>query len=279
MTLIPDPTALGPPERVYAYSVTSSAAWLALWGGLAVASLWVGARGGVQFEGGGIPPAIGYWASGCFVLAALFQWLDFRARLRPTNWLVQIYPDGLLVHLRSYRNFYFPDRGPTAALLPYAEIESVRGINVHETVPGSDRYEHTERRRRTVELKLNPVAEGRAEVTRVLDAERQPRQGWRVNHYPVRLRGDGTLDIDWEVGPPMRDFLVAIAGRVEVLPEQTANVDFTRIKGLDAANQRDMLAQLIRRGDKMSAVKLAREIYGFDRQRAVAFVDEIERRK
>lgn len=57
-------------------------------------------------------------------------------------------------------------------------------------------------------------------VTRVLDGERQPGQGWRVNHYPVRLRGD-----------------------------------------------------------KMSAVKLAREIYGLDLQRTVAFVDEIERRK
>ena len=279
MKLVPNPATRGNAERVYAYSIASSAAWLGLWGALGLIGLWIGWHGGVRFPGGGIPRMVGYVCGVSLGLLAAFQSLDFRARLRPTNWLVQIHRDGLLVHLRSFRNFHFADTGPTALFIPYADIESARATIVVGTVPGSERHERTDRKRRTVVLELAPDAKGRDDLARTLDAERKPRQGWTVRHYPVRLAGEDRLEIDWEVGLPMEDFLAAIGSRVKVLAEDASAVDFRRIGGLDPDRQREQLAQLVARGDKLSAVTLARKIYGFDLTRAMNFIDELERRK
>jgi hypothetical protein len=276
MQLVLNPAARGTPERVYVYSIASSVAWLALWGAMGVIGAWIGWHGGLRFANGGIPPLVGYIFGAWFPLMAALQWRDLRARLRPSNWLLQIYCDGLLVHLRSFRNFHFPDTGPTAVFIPYADIDSVRPTTVRETVPGSGRYERTERTRRTVVLELAPAAMGRDDLARTLEAERQARQSFTVMHYPVRLAAEHRLEIDWEVARPMQDLVAAIRSHVKVLAQEASTVDFTRIRELDPDGGRGQLAQLVARGDKLSAVKLARALYGFDLARAVQFIDELE---
>jgi hypothetical protein len=276
MELVTQLGRFGQPQQVYVYPIETCAAWLGLWIAIALGGLWIGSRGGVQFPSGTVPPATGYICAGFMLLFVWIQWLDLRARLRPSNWLARLHDAGLLVQLRSYRNFHFPDRGPTTVFVPYADIVSARGVRVRETVPGSDRYERIERRRRTVELELTTDVMGRSEVIRALEAERQARPGWRVNHYPVRLHAEGPLEIDWEVMPRMDAFLVSLAGRTKILSELESVVDFTRITRLDSEAQRQRLAELLERGDELSAIKLVREIYGFDLMRAKAFVEEIK---
>ena len=59
-----------------------------------------------------------------------------RAAFRPSNWVLQLTEDGVLLQVRSYLNHHFPDDGPTVVHLPFAEIASACKRVEKKRVPG-----------------------------------------------------------------------------------------------------------------------------------------------
>jgi hypothetical protein len=76
----------------------------------------------------------GFW----FGLFAWFAWSRFKASLLPSNWLVTAGPDRLLIKIRSFQNYYYPDTDPVVIELFWREIDSVRKTVETSIKPGSD---------------------------------------------------------------------------------------------------------------------------------------------
>jgi len=119
-------------SKVYRHRAWTAALWLILFGGFSLAMLYVGWRGGVQFNrrGDGIPGFLAWWIGivwgGC-------SWLIFgthlRKRLKPANWLAMLTADGVFLKYRSYLNEHFPVDDEQIVFLPFVAIS---GARLHE---------------------------------------------------------------------------------------------------------------------------------------------------
>ena len=82
--------------------------------------------GGYRDHGVDLPPAVLYWIGGVLGIITLISRFHYQARLRPSNWLVRLRPDQILIKFRSYLNDHFPVEDPVVVALPFSEIEWVR---------------------------------------------------------------------------------------------------------------------------------------------------------
>lgn len=59
-------------------------------------------EGGYRGHGVSLPPGLLYWIGAVVGIIAMISGFHYRARLRPSNWLVQLRPDQMLIKFRSY---------------------------------------------------------------------------------------------------------------------------------------------------------------------------------
>lgn len=192
------------------------------------------------------------------------------ASLRPSNWLVRVSPAGLVLNLRSYQNAHFPHDGPTVVRIPWSEVARVR--EVREAVEAS----HDEGVRTMRWLQIELAGADTRVLERLVTAERE-RKGpetrrlgvttsGRSGHVPVFVASAGILRTDW-LGVRVLGALAAHATRAERL---TLDTD----AGDDLATRLDAL---LRRGDRMAAVVLARRELGLSLAEARAHVRDLAR--
>lgn len=263
------------PVQRYRYPVAPAAVGCTLFCLSALGCLWIGWHGGVTFHRGGVPGFIGWWAGAWLGVMALLGLRGLRARLRASNWLAAVNADGLTLKFRSYLNYHFPPDELAVVFVPWREIVWVRGARRVETVPGTERGASTVQRRWVIELQLSTSQPRLTALAAALDRHSGRRRGTRYNHFPVRLTSEGGLEILWEAQPDARRFLEDVAPHTKVLETENVEVDYTRLAGLPAQRQREHLARLAARGDTGAVIKLAKQLYGFNTVRAMAFADEL----
>ncbi|GJL78180.1 MAG: hypothetical protein NPINA01_11690 [Nitrospinaceae bacterium] len=78
-----------------------------------------------------------YWIGGVVGIMAMIGAFHYRARLRPSNWLVRLRPDQMLVKFRSHLNDHFNEEDPVVAAIPFAEIAWVRKTRERLMTPSS----------------------------------------------------------------------------------------------------------------------------------------------
>lgn len=249
-----------------------------LWG---LAALPVLARAEVARAVASVPWYVWVLAAPVLLLALLLGALvlhgtaEFaRNAWRKSAWSARTAWDGVYLNLRSWQNAHFPDDGPTIAFLPWSEIASASKLVEHVDRGTARRAPPA---RRWVALQLAGVD------TRELDAllraeaarpgpERSflglPSRG-RYHHTPVIVTQDGVVQVEW-LG---RGFLQELARRITT----SAVPRVARIA--DAARPlEDRIAELVQRGDPLTAVELARREGGLSLLEAKELVDACGRR-
>ncbi|MSP41006.1 MAG: hypothetical protein EXR70_21155 [Deltaproteobacteria bacterium] len=201
------------------------------------------------------------------------------ARFRPSNWLVRLEDDGLFVKFRSYLNDRFPEYDPTVVFLPYAEIRSAKFVREKREV--EDLSEHTAKTtkiRKFVELEVSSDCRQLSEEL-VKEHERVAKGKAisiaRYGDFPVRVVAPNRVQIDWTVVPPVQALLDALTRHTLVRPAETASKDLAQFDGLSQEQQKAKLLDLVQGGDKITAIAMARKLYGYDLAQAKEFIEDL----
>jgi hypothetical protein len=210
---------------------------------------------------------------------------DWLAKLRDTNWIVWLRPDGLWINFRSYQ-----DRGPTdvetVVRLEFAEVAEVREIRDLYYTPSSDggsvrhslkSLEITLTHDRTDELAAAMT------VDRVRPAPRRCILGVGVTtrpaHFPVSVPAPGRIRLAWRGGtgnwvtPSLKSVLAELSGFVRTADAtQSVAADW---RDLTEAELDDRILRLVETGDTITAIELLRSRRGLSTTAARQFVDEL----
>jgi len=138
---------LSPADRVFRYSPA-----LAVLAFLAVATLGATLLLIDWRERFHFPRYIGCYIAGILFLGVLLMRRFLLARLRPSNWLLRMRSDDLLIQFRSYLNYSMTDHEVTVVTIPYRDINSARSGRERGRV--LDQEGTTEQTRHLVELEL-----------------------------------------------------------------------------------------------------------------------------
>lgn len=222
---------------------------------------------------------LGYYVSAVILISLLIYHKAITARFRPTNWLLRMTDNGLLVKFRSYLNCHFPAEDLAVVFIPFGEIRSVNRRRETQELPDRDdggRSSTTIRVRKLVELEL---AGDSAPLAKELANERERvfRRGsgpsTRYHDFPVRLVSPDRLQIHWTVVPSAQNFLAALTRHTLVRPAKDFLTDFGNLAALSREEQEARLHELAATGDMIGAVALARKLYSYDLATAKTFVE------
>jgi ribosomal protein L7/L12 len=85
----------------------------------------------------------------------------------------------------------------------------------------------------------------------------------------------GRLQLDWRVAPSAQAFLNAISPCTDIAAPTSRSLDYSELKGMRREQQEQRLLQLAQAGQKIAAIKIARELYGYDLTQGRAFVEDL----
>jgi hypothetical protein len=266
---------LSPADRVFRYSPALAVlAFLAL-ASLGAALLLIDWKERFQF-----PRYIGYYIAGIIFLGLVLLRRFLLARLRPSNWLVRMGSDDLLIQFRSYLNYSMPDQDVTVVAIPYRDIKSARSVRERSRVPDQDGA--TQQTRHLVELELTDdltsLSTALANEFARPAARKKSWYGYTstlYRHYPVRLSSSSFLEIEWSVRPGTAAFLDALGAYTVISPPVKMLEDFTHIGNLSHEEQKKRLRDLDQKGQTIAAVYIARKLYGYDLAQAKTFIEAI----
>jgi hypothetical protein len=266
----------GERDRVFRYS----RAWA-----LVVACAVIGAAGALTVLGWRARSGLAYYIAGVLLLGLVVLRRLILARFRPSNWLVRMSDEGLLVQFRSYLNYHFAATDPTVVFIPYREIDSVRLVRQRRDIPyrdepGTQVARVSQQRRRLVELALTgdtaPLVQALAD-----EAARPAPKGrrWygaaatRYKHYPVRMASPSVLQLEWNVVPSPHVLFDALRRHTNIGTPVEVSQDYVHLAGLSREEQEKRLLELAETGQTIAAIHMARELYSYDLAQARAFVE------
>jgi hypothetical protein len=233
----------------------------------------------------GMPSFIPYIAALFTGFFAYIGWRAFRAGLRSSNWILRAASEGLYVKFRSYMNDTLSQDDPVVVFIPKAEVRALRAHREKTRRPDSGDGGSGEIvvPRRYLEIELRDPADI-SEVAEHLARERARREPgfagtkMKLNHYPVRTLPQGVVRIDWagpdaSVRPRLPRVLKILGWHYQV----TTPADSTQRSAaeLGPEEQEDRLIEMVECGEMIAAVKLARQLYGYDMTEAVEFVETL----
>src|SRR5262245_12616153 len=157
------------------------------------------------------------WITLWFAIFTLILFKVLGDRLRPTNWLVRLQTNGLMVKYRSYLNSSLPQEDPIAVFIEFSEIESIRRHDIERNIPGSTVGDDELRSQVYAELQLRNRSQV-GELETHLAAERKTpgpymktwyggRRKALSRHYPVQVTNEAVVRIEWSVRPRLSQFL------------------------------------------------------------------------
>ena len=209
-----------------------------------------------------------------------------RKRLRPSNWLVRTHAQEISIKFRSYLNHHLDEKDPVVAFLRYSEIEYARDRRIRQDVPGSTQGRTETRFLRFAEFKLrdDKALERLGEHVTAERARQAPLSGKWVKRrskngdYPVQI-ADGFLRIQWWVWPRLPQFMKDLSSRIEVRETLKSKEDFTHLKTATSGEREEALLKLAAAGDNFGAMRIIKELYGYDTTRAKQFLEELTKTK
>lgn len=221
------------------------------------------------------------------LFALLFFWLasgSWRAATHPSNWLLRIQGNDLLIKFRSYQNWRLSEDDPQVILLHKDEIAFVRKASQKQLTQSmsAENSGGVEVQNQT-ELEIGLKSADTAGLATAL-AEERARPGWgeprnqtKMLDYPVELAGDTLIRIRWtSVHPGIKRALAELGKLTTVAESQKTIEDFTptALKNLPEAEQRARLAELAGR-NRIEAIETAKRLYRFSTADAMRLIDEL----
>jgi len=273
-----------PFERQYRHSVVTASIALFIDAAIGVVSAYFIYLAWIQNQIGGV--LIAGWITLWAFLFGLLFWGITKRRMLPSNWLVRIHATAISIKIRSYLNHHLDPHDAIVVQIPYSEIEYARAHRIRQDVPGSSRGDVETRFVRFAEFKLrdNDVLALLEEKVSVERARRAPMQGRFIRHrrkdgdYPVQM-ADGFLRVQWFVWPRLPRFMVDLSKHLPVKESVRTRQDFIGLKKATQREQEDALLRLMAAGDRFGAIRIIKEIYGYDITQAVAFLEDLSKPK
>jgi len=229
------------------------------------------------------PP--GYLFGSGLLLFLLLTLRMVTARYHPSNWLVRINETGIFVQYRSYLNYELPANEASVVFLAFGEIASARLIKELVETPDPARQNTTQTQYlRYVELELSADTSALAEALQTERAEPAPlEKRWYgtsstlYRDYPVALAGPTLLRLRWDVVPGVGKFLDDLRPYTVIADPVSLKQDFTKLKSLSRDDQEKQLRDLAARGQTVTAIYIARMLYGCSLGEAKQMVDSLEK--
>jgi hypothetical protein len=222
-----------------------------------------------------------FWIAAFASLFSGFYLHHSRSAAGPHGWVLR--EDGsLFINLRSHLNTNFDPETASVVVLRPDQVKALRtvrekGIRTHV----ADGVVHENPIRREY---LDIFFCGDAEAVAKALTEERARRGKGVtgtsrhNHTSVLLRPDGALRIAFRdetnrLRPGLRAVCEALAGRYPIAEE--LHTEQARLRHMDEAAAESRLIEMLERGERVQAIKLAQKLYKLNTTDAVHFVDEL----
>jgi hypothetical protein len=225
------------------------------------------------------------------LLAGLGFLSEALAAMKPTNWVLRGGDAGLYVKLRRFSDHRLPTDDPIVAVIPRRELRWLRGHGQRARWVGR-RGEHASHeddalgRQSYLEIALH--GGGAQAIEERLDRERTlwaPTviKGVRAQAKgaAVSVRSDGVLRIDWttkgtRLRPGLDEALARLARDYPLATE--LETEQVQAKRLDRGAQEQRLLDMLRQGNTIDAVIVAKDLYGYSTTEAKRFLDELQGR-
>jgi hypothetical protein len=216
----------------------------------------------------------------------LFVLLTLRmvtARFHPSNWLVRMNETGIYVQYRSYLNYQLPTDDPSVVFVSLGEIASARLVKERVATPDPAKPGGTQTQYlRYVELELSGETAPLAKALQAERAEQAPlEKRWYgtsstlYRDYPLTMTAPTFLRIRWDVVPGAHKFLDALRPYTVIADPVSLTQDFTHLKSLNREDQQKQLRELAARGQTITAMYAARNLYGCSLGEAKELVDSL----
>ena len=215
----------------------------------------------------------------CLLGGAVFLG-DAAAAMRTGNWVLRASAEALFIKLRHFADARLPRGDPVVAMLPRRLVRGVRGhdqrvrrVGTAGESRGTDDDALAPQAYLEIEVAvdLSPLVDRLAEERRLWVAAAIPGVRRRALGAAVSIRPDGSLRIDWHTSstrlrPALAAALTALRRHYPIAPPLATEQGPAGT--LDRAAQDRRLADMVRQGNTMDAVIIARTLYGFDLTRA-----------
>jgi len=276
---------IGSDDQVFRASPRFGFIWVSLYFGIGITLLLFGISG-AKIYGLKIPRGlVFYGGAAIFGLLGRVAWWNWRARLKPTNWLLRCNGSGVIIKYRSYENWRCPEEDVQAVGFDYAEIAEIRKSREQRTSQGLG----GSRRNQTQDLLTFLVFRLANADTSTLEAHLQEEQKarppdgrWKFWDYPVEVLPGGIIQVRWSISAgytihPSLDTAIECIGRyMKTGVAESSKVDLTYRSNLTPEEADANILRLAKSGDKLGAVKLTRQVYGSTLSEAVEFVDKLQ---
>jgi len=277
-------------ELVFKASSTGVFIWSLLYFGIGIAFLVLGIDG-AKASGLNIQPHVLFY--GGSVIFGLFGWIafeQFRARRKPTNWLMRCNSSGILIKYRSFMNWRFSTEDVQVVEINYSEIAEIREAKERLTTFAA---QHSTTRSlqypayldiclandETSDLKTHLEAERKAEAPGRLGALNYKS---KVLDYPVEVLSGGIVRLRWSksggytIRPSLTKAIAYLSRYINTTAAIANTVDLTQSSSINTEEGNANILKLAQSGDKTGAVKLTRKIYRCSLNDAVAFVEKLQ---
>jgi hypothetical protein len=272
-------------DQVFKASTTGAFIWPIAYFGIGIALLLFGI-GGEKIYGLNQPPVffiyVGVLIFGVMGWAA---WRNFRARMKPTNWLLRCNGSGVIIKYRSFENWRCPAEDVQAVGFDYSEIAWVRTVREQRSAPGLGGNRSKQLQYFTY-LDFCLVSTDTSILETYLQAEQKAEPPGRFKtiyrDYPVEVLPGGIVRVRWSISagyrirPSPGKAIEYIGRHIKIVSADSTKVDLTHQSNLSPEEGDSKILKLAKSGDKMGAVKLARQIYGSSLSEAVAFVEKLQ---
>lgn len=234
---------------------------------------------------GNLPLFVAIFSGGFMFLLSLIFFSTFRKALAPTNWILAVGPDRVLIKFRSYLNTHFPSTDPQVVLLDPSQIARANITKQKITAPGSrSRNEtsfHTFLDIHLSSVDLAPLKE-RLKYERTTKAQKTGKYtSSKARHYPVSVVGKDTIRIEWRspsdiVVPGIKKALAVLERQgITIESPEKETIDLTEQGRNDLKKAEDKILYLAERGNFIAATKLARRTYDLSLTEAKQFVEDL----
>ena len=272
-------------DQVFKACTTGAFIGVIVYSGIGIALLLLGISG-KKIYGLNLPPAFFIYAGApAFGLLGWAAWGQFRARLKPTNWLLRCNSSGVIIKYRSLENWRFPAEDVQAVGFDYSEVAEIRMVREQRTAPGFGGNGNKQIQDLTYLVFCLANADTSTLET-YLQAEQKAEPPGRVKtifrDYPVEVLPGGIVQLRWsisggyKISPSLNKAIEYLSRYVKTAVEDSTKVDLTYQSNLSPEEGDANILKLAKSGDKTGAVKLTRQIYGSTLSEAVAFVEKLQ---
>jgi hypothetical protein len=210
----------------------------------------------------------------------------FAKTLAPTNWLLAVGPDRMMIKFRSYLNPQLPADDPQVILLPFSEVEAAQITKQKITCEAARSEGPTTEHHTYLDLlirgqDLQPLRESlKYERTAKVTKDRIIcKTSTKAVHYPVSVPDDRTIRIQWRC--PSSHIVPGVRKVVDVLVRQRVNVramerqvkDYTKAGLAKGKESEAKILELAEKGKTIAATRLASKVYNYNTTEAKQFVE------